>query len=149
MVDVGGKPVTRREAVAVGEIQIRPKVLRLIAGDRVPKGNVLAAARIAAILAAKRVDEIIPLCHSLTLYAVDIAFAFGADHLRVRVAVRSNGRTGVEMEALTAVSVALLTIYDMAKAADRGMIIGPVYLAKKSGGRSGRYVRRAEDIPWP
>lgn len=151
MVDVGDKPATLREALAVGEIAIAPRVLRLIRSGRLPKGDVLAAARLAGILAAKKTADLIPLCHPLALDAVEVVFQTRRDRIGIRARVRTSGRTGVEMEALTAVSVAALTLYDMCKSADKGMTIGPVYLARKSGGRSGLYERRlpkAGAAPW-
>jgi len=145
MVDVGAKPVTRREAVAYGRITLNAEASKLLREDKVPKGDVFAAARIAGIQAAKRTGELIPLCHPLGLDAVEIGFRHEGRTVHVRAAVRLNGRTGVEMEALTAVSVAALTLYDMLKAVDRGMTIGPIRLGAKSGGRSGRY--RAKNLP--
>lgn len=141
MVDVGSKPVTRRRAVACGEVRMRPEVLAQIRGGKIPKGDVLAVARIAGIMAAKRADELIPLCHNLSLDSVAIAFEPEPDRLRIRATACARGRTGVEMEALAAVSAACLAVYDMAKAADREMVIGPIYLAEKEGGRSGRFIR--------
>ena len=141
MVDVGAKPASLRQAIAYGEVRIKPAVLRQIKAGQVPKGDVLAVAKIAAIMAAKRVDELIPLCHSLNLDSVDLTFKSQAGRLCVWATVRTQGKTGVEMEALTAVSVACLTIYDMAKAADKEMVIGPIYLLEKEGGRSGHFIR--------
>lgn len=141
MVDTGRKPETRREAVAVGEVRMKPATTRLIRTGGAPKGDVLAAARIAGILAAKRTWELIPLCHPLRLDAVEVAFRILPDRVLLRSRVLCDGRTGVEMEALTAVGAAALTLYDMCKSADRGMTLGPFYLAGKSGGRSGTYLR--------
>jgi len=143
MVDVGTKPVTRREAVAAGEVKMRPATLRMIARGSIPKGDVLAVARIAAIAAAKRTDELIPLCHPLAISHVQVDFTpkERSGKLLIEATVRLEGRTGAEMEALTAVAIAGLTIYDMCKAVDREMEIGPVYLVRKSGGRSGEYRR--------
>ncbi|MBI4371148.1 MAG: cyclic pyranopterin monophosphate synthase MoaC [Elusimicrobia bacterium] len=141
MVDVGSKPVSARKAIAYGEVRMSPEVLRQIRDREVPKGDVMAVAKIAGIMAAKRVDELIPLCHSLNLDSVDLTFESKPDRLCVQATVCTQGRTGVEMEALTAVSVACLTIYDMAKAVDKEMLIGPIYLVEKEGGRSGHFIR--------
>jgi cyclic pyranopterin phosphate synthase len=145
MVDVGDKDVTRREATAQGCVSMQPGTLTTILAGNAKKGDVLATARIAGIMAAKRAHELIPLCHPLLIEKVtlDIEPDEALPGLRVTATVRVSGRTGVEMEALTAVSVACLTIYDMAKAVDRGMEIGPVRLAAKSGGRSGDWQRPA------
>ncbi|OHV12066.1 cyclic pyranopterin monophosphate synthase MoaC [Kushneria phosphatilytica] len=143
MVDVHDKDETRREALASGWIRMQPETLKLLVDDDMPKGDVLATARIAGIQAAKRTHELIPLCHVLMLSKVSVDFEF--DHqlpgVRVRSFCRLAGRTGVEMEALTAASVACLTLYDMCKAVDRGMVIGGVQLETKSGGRSGEWHR--------
>jgi len=142
MVDVGGKPDTERVAVAKGEVTMRPETLRLIVEKGVPKGDVLAVAQIAGIMAAKRTPELIPLCHPLLLTKVDVEFCVDeeASCIEITATVRSQGKTGVEMEALTAVSVAALTIYDMAKAVERTMRIGNIRLVRKSGGKSGEIV---------
>lgn len=137
MVDVGGKPATARRAVASGIITMSPQALDAIREGNAPKGDVLSAARIAGIMAAKRTGELIPLCHPLGLEAVNIDFAFEEAAIRATATASLTGRTGVEMEAMTAVSIALLTIYDMAKAIDKGMVIGEVRLIAKSGGKSG------------
>jgi cyclic pyranopterin phosphate synthase len=139
MVDVTDKPVTHREAEAEGEIQMLPETLALIREGGIQKGNVLATARLAGIMAAKRTAEWIPLCHTLALTGVEVTFELDPDRIRVRSCVRVGDRTGVEMEALTAVSAALLTLYDMCKAADRGMVLGGIRLLRKTGGRSGTY----------
>lgn len=141
MVDVGAKEATARRALAYGEIRMKPAVLRRLVRGGTKKGDAIAVANIAGVLAAKRVDEIIPLCHGLNLDSVRLAFTPKRDRLCVTAETCVQGRTGVEMEALTAVSVACLTIYDMAKAADRSMTIGSIQLLEKEGGRSGRYVR--------
>ncbi len=143
MVDVGAKADTRRIATASGRITMQPATLDLIAGGRAGKGDVLGVARIAAIQAAKRTSELIPLCHPLPLTRVAVEFSVDSAASAVDVAVTAEtvGKTGVEMEALTAVSVALLTVYDMCKAVDRGMRIGPVGLDEKSGGKSGTWRR--------
>lgn len=137
MVDVGGKPQTARVAVAAGRIVMSPQALAAVRDGAVPKGDVLATARIAGIMAAKRTAELIPLCHPLALDAVSVDLALESDAIRATATASLNGRTGVEMEALTAVSVALLTIYDMAKAIDKGMVIEAVRLIEKRGGKSG------------
>ncbi|MDA0709955.1 MAG: cyclic pyranopterin monophosphate synthase MoaC [bacterium] len=141
MVDVTDKAVTDREAEVGGRITMKPETVRLIVEGRAKKGNVLETARIAGIMAAKRTWEIIPLCHPISITGIDLTFKVGEAQIDARASVRVPDRTGVEMEALTAVSVALLTIYDMCKAVDRGMIIGDIRLMRKSGGRSGTYVR--------
>jgi len=142
MVDVGAKPDTERVAVAKGEVTMRPETLRLIADKGVPKGDVLSVAQVAGIMAAKRVPELIPLCHPLLLSKVDVQFYIDEKTSRIQITaeVQSRGKTGVEMEALTAVSVAALTIYDMAKAVERTMRIGNIRLVRKSGGKSGEIV---------
>ncbi len=144
MVDVGEKPITLREAVARAAVRMQPDTLRRVLAGDLPKGEVLAVARLAGILAAKRTDELIPLCHSLPLDAVEVDFtALDEATLEVRSRARVHGRTGVEMEALVAASVAALTIYDMCKAVDRAMEITGVYLLEKRGGRSGTYRRKS------
>jgi cyclic pyranopterin phosphate synthase len=142
MVDVGAKPDTERVAVAKGEVTMRPETLRLIAEGGVPKGDVLAVAQVAGILAAKHVPELIPLCHPLLLTHVDVAFEVdeAGSRIEITATVRTRGQTGAEMEALTAVSVAALTIYDMAKAVEKGMHIGNIRLVRKAGGKSGDVV---------
>jgi cyclic pyranopterin phosphate synthase len=142
MVDVGGKPATARLAVASGCIRMSPRALAAIREGDVPKGDVLATARIAGIMAAKKTGELIPLCHPLALDSVTLDFAFEEDGVRATATASLSGKTGVEMEALTAASVALLTIYDMAKAIDKGMVIEDLRLIEKRGGKSG--IWRAE-----
>ena len=142
MVDVGAKAVTARVAVAEGRIAMSAEALAAVRDGSGPKGDVLATARIAGIMAAKRTGELIPLCHPLALDAVNVDFTFEPDGIRVEVRVVLTGKTGVEMEAMTAVSVALLTVYDMAKALDKAMVISGVRLLAKSGGKSGDW--RAE-----
>lgn len=137
MVDVGGKPATARRAVASGRITMSAEALEAIRAGNAPKGDVLSAARIAGIMAAKRTGELIPLCHPLGLEAVNIDFAFEQAAIRATATASLTGRTGVEMEAMVAVSVALLTIYDMAKAIDKAMVIEGVRLIEKTGGKSG------------
>lgn len=137
MVDVGGKPATARRAVASGRISMSPEALAAIREGNAPKGDVLSAARLAGIMAAKRTGDLIPLCHPLGLEAVSVEFAYEADGIRATATASLMGKTGVEMEAMTAVSLALLTIYDMAKAIDKGMVISDIRLIAKSGGKSG------------
>ena len=139
MVDISAKPATRREAVTEGFISIAGPTLAAIAANSMAKGDVIAAARIAGIMAAKRTADLIPLCHPLPIDAVSLDIAIEATGIRVTATVITTHGTGVEMEALTATSVALLTIYDMAKASDRGMVISGVRLLRKSGGRSGEW----------
>ena len=141
MVDVGAKAPTRREAVAAARVLMRPETLRLIVDGALPKGDVLAVARVAGIAAAKETPRLIPLCHPLLLTHVGVEFALETESACVRCTVQAEtlGRTGVEMEALTAVQVGLLTIYDMVKAVDRGMVIEEVRLLEKQGGRSGAW----------
>ncbi len=143
MVDVGAKDVTAREAIAEGCIRMQPETLRLIVEGGHKKGDVLAVARVAGIMAAKRTAELIPLCHPISLSAVEMDLSAETDSasVRCRATARTTGQTGVEMEALTAVQVALLTIYDMCKAVDRGMIITDVRLLSKRGGKSGEWRR--------
>ncbi len=143
MVDVSGKPATVREAVAEGFIAIGAGALTAIRDGAVAKGDVLAVARVAGIMAAKRTADLIPLCHPLPISGVDLDIIIEDSGLRVTATVRTTHTTGVEMEALTAVSVALLTVYDMAKALDRGMTIGGVRLLRKAGGRSGLWTAEA------
>ena len=137
MVDVGGKPATARRAVASGIITMSPEALAAIRAGDAPKGDVLGTARLAGIMAAKRIGDVIPLCHPLGLEAVSVDFAFEDTAIRVTATASLTGKTGVEMEAMVAASVALLTIYDMAKAIDKGMVIAEVRLIAKSGGKSG------------
>ena len=137
MVDVGGKPATARRAVASGRIAMSAEALAAIRAGDVPKGDVLGTARIAGIMAAKRTGDLIPLCHPLGLEAVDIDFTYEANAIRAIATASLTGKTGVEMEAMTATSIALLTIYDMAKAIDKGMVISEVRLIAKTGGKSG------------
>lgn len=142
MVDVGGKPETARAATATGRIRMSDRALAAVRDGSGPKGDVLAAARIAGIMAAKKTGELIPLCHPLALDAVQVDFTFEDDGIRATARASLTGRTGVEMEAMTATSLALLTIYDMAKALDKGMVIESVRLLEKTGGKSGNW--RAE-----
>ncbi len=137
MVDVGGKPVTKRAATATGRITMSAEALAAIRDGKTKKGDVLAVARVAGIMAAKRTSELIPLCHPLPLTRVTLDLMLGDDAITVTATCATDGKTGVEMDALTAASVALLTIYDMAKALDRGMVIEGVRVVAKSGGKSG------------
>ncbi len=146
MVDVGDKDTTRRVAVARGEIMMNPETLARILDKRVEKGDVFGVARLAGIMAAKKTADLIPLCHPLAINSVVVEFSTEQPLGRVLIeaTVKVNGPTGVEMEALTAVSVAALTIYDMCKAADKSMTIGAIRLAEKSGGRSGHFINPTE-----
>lgn len=139
MVDVGAKAETEREALAAGRVRMQPETLALLRAGNLPKGDVLGTARVAGMMAAKRTSELIPMCHPLLLthVAVDFAFDAAASAVEITATVRCLGRTGVEMEALTAVSVAALTIYDMAKAVEKGMVIEGIRLLEKRGGKSG------------
>ncbi len=147
MVDVGAKPATAREAVASGHVTMAASTLRLIAEGGHKKGDVLSVARIAGIQAAKSCAHLIPLCHPLMLNAVDVDFRLDEENSRVLISARCSvaGPTGVEMEALTAVSVAALTLYDMCKAVDKDMVIAGISLKEKRGGRSGDYRRHAQE----
>lgn len=146
MVDVGDKDITRRVAVARGEIRMQPDTLSRILDKRVAKGDVLDVARLAGIMAAKKTPELIPLCHPLLIDSIEVDFTPDAEKslVKIEATVRVNGRTGVEMEALTAVSVAALTIYDMCKAVDKNMTIGHIRLVEKQGGRSGHFINSGE-----
>ena len=142
MVDVSAKPVSFRSARASGLVRMEPATLAMILDRGMAKGDVLEVARLAGIMAAKRTGELIPLCHPLGIDAVSVDLAPADDRtLRIEATVKVEGRTGVEMEALTAVSISALTVYDMCKAVDRGMVIDAVRLEEKSGGRSGHYCR--------
>jgi cyclic pyranopterin phosphate synthase len=142
MVDIGGKPVSARMARAAGSVKMRPETLEVVRNRAAAKGDVLEVARLAGILAAKRTAELIPLCHGLPLESVEMEFRFPDNQtVEIEAIARVTAKTGVEMEALTAVAVAGLTIYDMCKAIDRDMVIGQICLQEKSGGRSGHYVR--------
>ena len=142
MVDVSDKAPTTRTAIAAGSITIGSAALRLLRSGRAPKGNALEAARLAGIMAAKRTSDLVPLCHPVPLKHVAVEFEPRPTGYVIRATARTTAETGVEMEALTAVSVAALTLYDMLKAADRGMVIGEIRLVEKTGGRSGTYRRR-------
>jgi len=143
MVDVSPKADTSREAVASGRVVMKPATLELIRNQELRKGDVLSVARVAGIMAAKQTPGLIPLCHTLMLDQVNIEFSFsGPDTINIEARVKCSGKTGVEMEALTAVAVCALTIYDMCKAVDRGMSITDICLQKKSGGKSGTFTRQ-------
>ena len=141
MVDVTGKDATKRTAVATGTLNTRPDVVELIATGGLPKGDALATARVAGILAAKRTSDLIPLCHQLALTGVDVEFVIGTTEVAITATVKTTDRTGVEMEALTAVSVAALTLYDMLKAVDPAATIGDIRVLRKDGGKTGAWVR--------
>ena len=144
MVDVGSKDVSFRQARAEAFVKMLPQTVQLIRDKKLAKGDVFEVARLAGIMATKRTAELIPLCHCLGLDSAEIEFeVFDDDTVRIEAAVSTHGRTGVEMEAFTAVSVAALTVYDMCKSVDRGMAIGPIRLLEKSGGKSGHYVRES------
>jgi cyclic pyranopterin phosphate synthase len=143
MVDVGGKPVTAREAVASGDITMSATALALIRSGAIAKGDPLQTARLAGIMAAKQTSSLIPLCHPLQLTHVSVELAPTRRGYRIESRVRTSGQTGVEMEALTAVAVAALTIYDMVKAVDKRMVIGAIRLLEKTGGKSGAFRRAA------
>jgi len=147
MVDVSAKAETDRTATAEGSVYMKPETLRLIREGGVAKGDVLAVARLAGIMAAKRTPDLIPLCHPLALTSVrvDLACDPARDAVDITATCRLKGRTGVEMEALTAVSVAALTVYDMCKAVDRAMTLGDIRLVHKAGGKSGEFSRKADD----
>ena len=141
MVDIRGKQTALRTASASARVRTRPDVIEMIASGQAAKGDVLAVARVAGIMAAKRTSEWLPLCHPITLDGVEIDIELGRDLVQIRVTCATTGRTGVEMEALTAAAAAALTVYDMLKAVDRAMVIEHVQLEEKSGGRSGTFIR--------
>ncbi|MBI5055765.1 MAG: cyclic pyranopterin monophosphate synthase MoaC [Nitrospirae bacterium] len=144
MVDVGNKPATQREAVATGAVYMEKETLRLIADNKIAKGNVFETARLAGIMAAKKTHELIPLCHPLNITSISVDFMADKKKNKVDIEakVKCTGQTGVEMEALTAVSVSALTIYDMCKAVDKAMVISGVMLIEKRGGKSGEWKRK-------
>ncbi|MDQ0787526.1 cyclic pyranopterin phosphate synthase [Streptomyces sp. B3I7] len=141
MVDVSGKAVTERTARATGRVLVSPRVVELLRGEGMPKGDALATARIAGIMGAKRTPDLIPLCHPLSVSGVTLDLSVADDAVEIRAAVRTTDRTGVEMEALTAVSVAALTVIDMVKAVDKGAVITDVRVEEKTGGASGDWSR--------
>ncbi|MBE0417275.1 MAG: cyclic pyranopterin monophosphate synthase MoaC [Coriobacteriia bacterium] len=151
MVDVGGKPGTRRRAVASALVTMRPETLGMIVEGRAPKGDVFATARIAGIMASKRTSELVPMCHPIALTHASVELepvptdSTGHATVRITATCETTGPTGVEMEALTAASVAGLTLYDMCKAVDRGMVLGEVMLLEKDGGASGRWTREEDE----
>jgi len=145
MVDVSAKDVTAREATATGVLRTRPDVVERIASGDLPKGEAVAVARVAGILAAKRTHELVPLCHPLPISGVDVDVVPTGDRVELRATVRTTSRTGVEMEALTAVTVAGLTLYDMIKAVDRSAVLTDVQVVAKSGGASGSWVRPGDE----
>jgi cyclic pyranopterin phosphate synthase len=142
MVDVSHKASTKRQAVAAGTIRIAPEAMELVRKGRIAKGNVIDTARMAGIMAAKKTSELVPLCHPLPIDDIEIDVDDLGDGFEIRARVVSTGKTGVEMEALTAVAVTALTFYDMVKAADRSMVVGDIRLLEKSGGKSGTYIRK-------
>jgi len=145
MVDISDKNVTKRVAVAKSQVKMKPETLQRIREGTVSKGDVLAVAQVAGIMAAKKTADLIPMCHPLPLTGIDISFTFESEELLgLEVTVKTTGKTGVEMEALTAASAAALTVYDMCKAMDKEMVIGPTYLASKTGGKSGDFQRTEE-----
>lgn len=141
MVDVGGKPVTARRAAASGTVITTPEVMDLIASGNLPKGEALPFARVAGIMGAKRTWELIPLCHPLDLSGIDVTFSLERDRVHIQAQVKTSGKTGVEMEALTAVSLTALTIYDMIKAVDKHAVLTDIKVDAKSGGKSGDWTR--------
>lgn len=145
MVDVSDKDVTTRIAVAHSRVQMKQETLQRIKDGTISKGDVLAVAQVAGIMAAKKTAELIPMCHPLPLTKINISFAFeSTDTLLIEAEVKTTGKTGVEMEALTAASVVGLTVYDMCKAMDKGMILGPTYLQSKTGGKNGDFNREVQ-----
>jgi cyclic pyranopterin phosphate synthase len=143
MVDISGKKITKREAIASASVIMKPKTLKMIREGRMAKGDVLSVAKVAGIMAAKRTGELIPMCHPLEISNIDVTFSLKRkNRIGIISKVKCLGRTGVEMEALMAASISALTIYDMCKAVDRGMVISDVKLLKKTGGKSGTFVRK-------
>ncbi len=142
MADVSDKPVTAREAVAQAIISLKPQTIKLIVDKKIPKGDVLVIAKCAGILAAKKVDELIPLCHSLPLEHVEIDFKFERKSILITAKCKTKARTGVEMEAMVAAGISALTVYDMCKSVDRSAVITQIELIEKIGGRSGHYKRK-------
>lgn len=148
MVDVSGKPLTQREAVAEGSVYMKPETIRLIKDRLISKGDVLGVARVAGIMGAKKTSDLIPMCHPLNITSVNIDFDVDEDKNKVdiKTTVRITGQTGVEMEALTATSVAALTIYDMCKAVDKEMVISDIMLMEKRGGKSGEFIEKNKKL---
>jgi cyclic pyranopterin monophosphate synthase len=147
MVDVSAKPETRREAVATGRVRVSSAVVELLRGEGVPKGDALGVARVAGIMAAKRTPDLVPLCHPLAISGVTVDLAVADDAVEITASVRTTDRTGVEMEALTAVSVAALTVVDMVKAVDKATVISDIRVESKTGGRSGDWTRSPRGTP--
>lgn len=146
MVDVGAKDETERVAIASGRVTMHPETVALVREGRAAKGDVLAVAQVAAVMGAKRTPDLVPMCHPLMLTRIDVAFSLEDDAVAIEATVATRGRTGVEMEALTAVATAGLTIYDMLKAVDRGMTITDIQLERKEGGRTGTWSREADAL---
>lgn len=144
MVDVSDKQVTDRTAVAVGRISVSQDIIDRIQSGNMKKGDVLSVAQVAGIMGAKKTSEIIPMCHNIFISGADIGFQIGKLEILIEATVKTSGQTGIEMEALTAVSIAALTIYDMCKAVDKNMVIHDVKLVKKTGGKSGTYERKED-----
>lgn len=142
MVNIGAKKVTKREAIAEGKIYLKPSVVSAIKRKKVPKGDVLQAARLAGILALKRTPELLPLCHPIPIECANVEFSLGKSQIKIKTIVQAEAKTGVEMEALTAAAVSALTIYDMCKPLDKNIVISDIKLLKKTGGKSGTYIRR-------
>lgn len=144
MVDISEKPITRREAFAKGSVYMKPETLKLIQDKKIPKGDVFSVARVAGIMAAKKTSELIPMCHPLNITSIDINFHLDSkkNKVDIKARVKITGQTGVEMEALTSVSVAALTIYDMCKAVDKEMVLSDIMLMEKRGGKSGDFKRK-------
>ena len=142
MVDIGGKEITEREATVEGLVSLNPKIILTIKKRKVPKGDVLEAARLAGILAAKKTPFLIPLCHPIPIEYAEIIFSLRKSEIKITSIVRAKAKTGVEMEALTAAAVAALTIYDMCKPLDKNIVISGLKLIKKTGGKSGTYIRK-------
>ncbi|MFH1783416.1 MAG: cyclic pyranopterin monophosphate synthase MoaC [bacterium] len=142
MIDIVAKDISSREAVVEGKISLKPSVVRAIRNKKIPKGDVLEAARLAGILAAKKTPSLIPLCHPIPLEYVDIRFSIGVKDIKIKAVVKGNAKTGMEMEALTATAVCALTIYDMCKPLDKEITISEIKLLRKTGGKSGTYERK-------
>ena len=146
MVDVSTKLITKREAVARGTVLVHPKIINLIKDKQIPKGDVLTTAKIAGILAAKKTHSLIPMCHPLPIEYIEIDFKLYSDKIIATSYVKTSAKTGVEMEALVAASIAALTIYDMCKSIDKGIIISQIKLLKKTGGKSGTYLKKSDKV---
>jgi len=144
MIDIAEKATTEREAIVEGTLRTKPSVISAIKKKKLPKGDVLEAAKVAGILAAKKTSSLIPLCHPIPIEFATIEFSIGQDTIRIITTIKGRAKTGVEMEAFTAVSIAALTIYDMCKSLDREMTITGIRLVKKSGGKTGNYLRKTE-----